>query len=427
MKNISQIISLALLDGNSRKKKTRFLFLLTAIALTLFMVVNSLVGSLINGVNGIVNKPYGRVFSILADVDDYEKEMQEIKEKYSESEEIGQVFWHIYVRPVDWLNSELVGQTPQRVDLVTAVDALEDYILEGKAHPERGEILVPKFLYDMGECNKYTYRDGSKLMGKTLTFRVQNMNTEETKEYSYKVVGVYDNVKCSNKDFCINEMDAMEMDEFYWFYKQEERIRAEMEKYDIPEEEYSMMLQGHVIGFYVSPGYDVEEVRQRVIEDTRKSANLQTMPADDIVAYYGFIVYLGNIIVLILGITAVIVLAVTILRDLRQRRGQIALRYACGYSKGFQIAAYIVEQFMLLCKACLTGVVLTEVVILGGNYIISHIVSFYMRDIRLYLDWGAITAAVCVVFLCGLFCLLVTIPGIRRIHSAETLKKEEGR
>lgn len=429
MKYIKSVFSIALLDEKSRRKRTRLLFILTTATLTVFLLVNSLVESLIEGIQNIVYQPYGRVVSIIADTYTYEDEMRKLEEKYGESDEIEQIFWHIYSRSVTWLDSELVGTHTQTVEFVTAVDELEQYLLEGKAKPGQGEILVPKYLYDVGGFGKYSCADGSELLGKTLTFEVKNVyRKDETREYSYKVAGVYDNVNSGTggASFCINEMDAFELDCFYG-YRTEESIREEMETYGIPEEGYENMHWQHAIGFYVSQDYDLQEVMDKIRIDTGKDVHFFVTPAKDIIDYYEFIIFLGNIIVFMLGITAVLVLVISIFRDLRERKGQFALRYAFGYSRGMQFASYVLEKIWILGQSCVAGITVTVVAVLAGNYIIQHIAPFYKRNIDLYLHWNEVFTAVCVV-VCGvIFCILVSAPGILGIHPAKTLKKEEGR
>lgn len=424
--NIKLIFSLALLDGKGRRKQARFLLILTVLTLSIFLLVNSLMASLVEGINNIMYKPYGRVVSIIADTYDYEEQMSLLKEKYADDDMVEQVFWHIYSRSVTWLESDLTGTSSQEVQFMTAVDELEKYLVEGVAKPEQGQILVPKYLYSMGNYNEYTYADGSELLGKVLTFEVSNAEGTEYKQYSFQVAGVYDNVKSGsgNDVFCINEQDAFELDGFYG-YRSEESIRAEMEEYNIPEEQYENMLHQYAIGFYISADYDLTEAIKEIEAETGAYPQLQMRPAGGLGAYFEFIAFLGNVIVFMLGITAVIVLVVTILRDLRNRRGQFALRYACGYSRPIQIAAYVLEKIWILGKACLIGILATIIGVMAGNYMIQHIVPFYMRDIHLYLHGSVAGQAICAVLAGGVLCILIAVPGIVRICPAETLKKEE--
>lgn len=425
---IKEVFSLAYTDGKSRRKNSRLLYGLVTFTLVLYLVVNTLAGSLAAGVTDIVEKPYGRVFSILTDAANYKQEMKDVKEKYANSPEIGEIAWHIYSRSAIWKESDLVGESPHPVLLGTSLDALEPYLKEGKL-PGKGEVIVPEYLYDLGVYDQYSCADGSELMGQEITFEVENTHEMGMREYTFQVVGVYDNVRSggSNDFFCINEQDALEIDDFYGCYGQEDHIRRQMEEYNLPEEEYDRMLWNHAIQFYVNPGYDVEEVMTKISGELGKNTSLFVTPVGSIVGFYQFVIYLGDAMAVLLGITAVIVLVVTILRELRNRRGQFALRYACGYTKSMQMCAYLLENTWILLKACLTGLAIVVVVMLAGQYIILHIVPFYMRDVRLFIPWSVMGVSLVSVILGGVLCLIVSIPGILKIKAAETLKKEGGR
>lgn len=439
MKKVKFIFSIAYLDMKSRKKRTRLLFTLIVFSVTLFLVLNSLITSLKEDVENIVYKPYGRVISVTADYETYGNEMTRFKEVYEGKYGIEQLFWHIFSRSVVWTNAEIVGVPSLEVSLMTAVDELENYLVEGNAKPGTGEMIVPKYLYDVGIYGQYNCADGSELLGQTLCFEVASpYDGEPAREFRFKVVGVYDNVKSGSGSgsgaFCISSQDALSID-YCGNYKSEEEIQQELvqlkEAYQLSDADcdamYESMHWQPEIGFYVSAEYDLDEVVERLEVELGRAVHIFQIPVDSIADYYDFIIFLGNLIVGMLGMTVTIVLVVTILRDLRERKGQFALRYACGYTRGEQCVAYILETLLLLGKACLTGGIITAIILMAGNYIINHIVPFYMRgtELRIHPDVVLITAGAVI---CGsIFSVLLAIPGVFGVHTAEILKQEEGR
>lgn len=350
---IKNIVTMAWIDEKSHRKQSICLKILVIVAVVLFVGVNSLASSLKDGVNDIINKPYGRIFSITADINDYEEEIQQYQELFAEREDIQQVFWHMYIRPAVWKNADIVSENSVNIDMVTAVAALEDYMVAGTAQVNPGEILVPKYLFDMGKYDEYTYGDGEELLGKNITLELKSTNTSETREYTYHVVGVYDNLRIQNSDFCICEADVLKLDEF--------------------------------------------------------------------------IAYLGSMLSVLLGITAIILLAVTVLRDLRLRKGEMAYRYSCGYAREGQLCSFILEKIFLLGEAVVIGLILAEMILLGGNYIIAHIVSLYYRHIQLHINITTLMQCIGIVFGGGMLCLFTAVPGILHLKPAEALKNQEGK
>lgn len=158
-----------------------------------------------------------------------------------------------------------------------------------------------------------------------------------------------------------------------------------MEEYDILEEEFEMLLNTHVIVFLASPGYDTRTLRNEIEEIFGKITTNFIEPAGDLTAYYEFIAYLGSMLSVLLGITAIILLAVTVLRDLRLRKGEMAYRYSCGYAREGQLCSFILEKIFLFGEAVVIGLILAEMILLGG-ITLSHILYRYIIGIFNYIS-----------------------------------------
>jgi ABC-type antimicrobial peptide transport system permease subunit len=427
--NMKIIAGFAALNAKSRKHRTRILSALVVTGLFLFLIVNSLVVSIVEGIEDIQDKPYGRVCVINTDAEHYDEEMQMYQKQYADSDMVTDILWFSMECQVQWENADIIGQSEQTMNFITYVPSMADYVITGKSVPKQGEMLAPKYLYGMGIYNNYTYADGEALLGETISFTVKNDYTDESKVVSYKVVGIYDNVKSGtgSEDFCITESDSMEIRRYMSEYNYELCIKQAMEAYGLTEED---MEEGGAadwspyIAFCIAKDYPLEQAVDKIAEETGYWATLFSTPSGDITEYYEFLIFLGNILVGMLAAAAAIVLIVTILRDIRERRAQYALCYVIGYTKNIQYCAFVIEKIWMLIKACLIGAVLAAVALLAGNYVIAHITPFYMRDIVLRVHWKTTFLAAAAVVGSGLLCSVAALVGMNGICPAEVLKKE---
>ncbi len=431
--SIRIVFSLAKLDGFGRKKLTRVLFFMTIFSVLIFLLVNSLISSLIISMEDIIHKPYGRMVNIIAGADSYNETMEYCKEIFSEEAGIGEVFWHIFEIDVEWENSDILGIQSQMMKVTTKIQAMDRYLVDGTEELGEGEIWIPKYLYGLGNYNDYTYADGAELLGKEIILTVKNNYVEENKEYVFRVTGVYDNVKASTENslFCLCERDALDIYEFKTCYQNETYIREILKEAGLDESwegyqmNYESLRQPHYIGFYIKEKYSVSDISAKIEEATGESCFPFYERDETLIQYYQFIIDLSNIIVFILGVTTVIVLVVFVIRDLRTRYNQIAIRYAYGYSISLQVIAFIVEKIQVLAKAATTAIVITIVMIAAGNYIIQNIMPFYRRGIVLHLDWKAVEVVLTGILAGVLICVGCCINGIRKLNIVETLKREE--
>lgn len=426
---IKTVFSLAKLDGECRKKSTGILFYMVVLSLLIFLTVNSLISSIINSIEDIIHKPYGRMVSILTGIDTYEDEMEYYQEVFSEESGIGEIFWHTSTMEVRWNNSDILGMQDQNVMVTTKIKAMDDYPADGSTLLEKGEILIPKYLYGMGDYNNYTYADGGMLVGQQLIMTVKNQYTEEKREYSFKVAGTYDNVRAStgNNLFCLYEDDALEIYEFVNCYGEDEYIKETLRGYGMEDdkEAYDSLRQRHYIGFYINEGYSVSDVCDKIEKVSGEVCFPFYGKNETLIIYYEFVIYLSNIIVMILGTAAVIILVVLIVRDLKSRYGQIALRYACGYSIGLQTLSFIIEKIEVLIKSALTAIITTVILLIAGNYIIQNVLPFYDRSITLNIDWGTMLIVIASIVAGSLVCIICSLSGMRKLNITETLKREE--
>lgn len=427
--HIKEVFQLAELDGKCRKKPAWILFFLSFFSLLMFLMVNSIINSISQSLEDIIHKPYGRIVNIMTQADTYEEEMEYYRKVFAEESGIGEIFWHIPGVEVTWDNSDILGVRGVTMQVMTKITAIDKYVTDGSVHIEKGEILIPQYLYGLGNYNDYTYADGRDLIGKQIELTVKNKYMEECCKYTFMVAGTYDNVRASteNNMFCLCEEDALEIYEYMKCYGEEAYINEVLQEYGLEDdgEAYESLRQRHYIGFYINEDCSFSDVCDQ-IEKTSGEACFPFLGRNEtLINFYRFVVYLSNIIVAILGTTAIIILITFVVRDLRSRYGQIAMRYACGYPIGFQISAFVIEKVKVIINAALAAVLATVISVMAGNYIIQNVMPFYRRNIVLNINWNAMFIVLAGITAGSLLCLVFSFAGMRKLNIAETLKREE--
>ena len=280
----------------------------------------------------------------------------------------------------------------------------------------------------LGEYNEYTYLDGKELIGRKINIRFVSQYDENIiREYTFVVKGTYDNIKtmCSGDMFCVNEEDARVVYDTVKCQGQETYIHEILSEYGIDNEtEYEQMLQPQYMGISISSGYDREEVKAE-IEKTVEEEPMDFMTMDEnLVQYFDFIIFVGNIIATMLAIATVIVFIVSIRDDIRKRKKEFALRSALGYQTGLQVMAYIMEKFIICVKGWFFAYLAAGGIIWLGNTIIQKILPFYERNIQIKMTGISIFVPVIILISVFFICIIVSIPEIYRIRIIEILKRE---
>lgn len=427
---VKTIFALAFLDGRSRRKKMRPLFLFFTVGIFLLFLVNSLLNSIVNGAENIVNKPYGRTVSILTSPDAGEEEIQHARQVLGSEEGVGEIFWHIAVQSGVWENAEITGAENADISFASNIGAMERFVVAGTGQTKQGEILIPKYMYGMGKYGNYDFADGEELIGQTLVFSLKNSYTDETKEYSLCVVGVYDNVQtiCDKNIFCVSQKDAVEIYDFIMCQNEENYIREIMDSYGLEsEDDYESLRKARYIGIYIEPGYDISKVCKNIEEITGEQTVPFMMSDENLVSYYRFVIFVSNLIFAMFLILAVIAFLVMLVKDIRERKGQIALRTACGYTDFVQITAILLEKSVTIFGAAILAGTVAGICIVGGNYIIDHFLPFYLRQFVITFHKNAAVLVLCIAVGMGVVSVLITAPFISHLNPAYVLKKERGR
>lgn len=430
MKGFTEVFAIARTDKKAYRHRTRGVFFLILISMTIFLVVNMLFSYVIDGAESIMNKPYGRTVSIIVNSADKESEMEQICDSLDSMEAVGQIFWHIAVQEVKWENANIIGVTREKIQLASSIDAMQDYVTEGSARLQQGEILVPKYLYDIGIYDDYHYADGSELIGTTVDITVNNRYTDETKSYSFVVAGVYDNIeaKCSSDIFCLSQEDALNIFEYINCYQEEIYIEELANQYGIEnKEELEDLKSPHYVGLYIKTGYDMQTVMAQIEEKTGESVFLFMRSDEVLVEYYDFIRYMCNFLMGMFLFLAALVILAAFWKDINERKEQMALRMTLGYTLKLQMFSFLLEKLQLFLKAVLCSLFLDVCFIFAGNYIIQHWLAFYLKSYKIQFSIQAFAVIFLGSMLEAAICIALVLFEVRKISPAQMLKKERGK
>ena len=427
MKKIRQTLEISYIDRECRRKESSLLIVLICVTLFIFLMVNSMIKSIECGILDVVYQPYGNMYYIIVNHQN-ETRWDEWKSEIEQIEGVKQVFYHIMIVEGCWEESDIVGTDSTMINMMTKIDSLDHYIVDGTGELNKGEIIVPKYIYNLGEYNEYTYLDGKELIGRKINIGfVSEYDENIIREYTFVVKGTYDNIKtmCSGDMFCVNEEDARVIYDTVKCQGQETYIHEILSEYGIDNEtEYEQMLQPQYMGISISSGYDREEVKAE-IEKTVEEEPMDFMTMDEnLVQYFDFIIFVGNIIATMLAIATVIVFIVSIRDDIRKRKKEFALRSALGYQTGLQVMAYIMEKFIICVKGWFFAYLAAGGIIWLGNTIIQKILPFYERNIQIKMTGISIFVPVIILISVFFICIIVSIPEIYRIRIIEILKRE---
>lgn len=425
---LKDILLIGLQDLKVHKKSNIMSYILIFISLLIYIGVNSTIDSMIKNVNDIIYKPEARIL-ILNEEKGQDSVRNVLEEKYKNDDRIESIFADSYTKNLEWNNSlDTVGMANENVDIRFCYDKILDYIVEGeKRIPKEGEIIVPKYLYDIGLYDQYTYADGESLIGQKIKLSYKSESGSFDKDYELVVISAYDNVRmCTDGDlFFTNIALGLELDSL--MYKDMSLM------YDYIKDTMSEQLQGDelvisnpmITSIYVDEKYDVEEVKNQIYKETGIVTMRHMMINEDLIVYYGSTVFIANIISLLLLIVAVMNIIISSIGEVNKRKWEFALKMSMGYLKTDIIKIYFVEKFINLFRA-LFGVI---IILLGysfvATYAMQNLLEFWKRAYTIEIKVENIIIALFIIIVSSLIGVVVGAGSIKDIEESKVLKTNE--
>ena len=424
----TDIICIGAQDLRAQKKKNRISFLLVFLSLVIYIGVNSTIESMQRNTNDILEKPEGRLL-VLPEPEGENSYSTLLKERYADDERIENIFVSVPIREVTWENcSEILYQDEEEVNLRFAYDQMLDYISKGeKRIPEKNEIIIPKYLYNMGVYDQYTYADGDELIGKKITLTYTSSIEEYTKTYEFEVIATYDNVRmCENGDlFFANVEIGLEVEQLCY----EEALERYNEniKYMVGEiEPAEEVIQHNVRTFvYVSLGYDVEEVRNQIYDESGIMMSVNRRVSQDIIFYYNYVAVVGNVIAVSLLMVAVINIIISSISEVSRRKWEFALKISMGYRRSDIIKIFFVEKFLNLLKALALALFVIAAYSLVATYAMQNLLEFWKRAYTIMISPMNVMVSILLIFMASLIGVIVGRISINKINVVKELKAKD--
>ncbi|MEI3225905.1 MAG: ABC transporter permease [Lachnospiraceae bacterium] len=388
---IKSLAGLVRKNNKGRKKYKKLVSFLMIVCFIICTAVDWTIISLKKSMEDIAEKPLARQLEVMDNTKEGEL-YQQLKDGLEQEAGVGDVTWLIPFTQSAWNNTEeILYQKNVDIMLAAFFSGIKEYIISGdKEKLEKGEILIPEYIYGLGDLSNYEYISGKELVGKQISISVTNynLNTEDT--YTFYVVGTYDNIRssCMNDLFFINDEEA---DEIYTAMNRgwEKQIAEIARKYSEELKDNPDMLNQlaqnpytrHYIGIYVKPGYSVDSVKQE-IEKICGQKSFEMQEADEnLVQYYNMIQEICRLIFVmllsVLGVSTIIML----ISDIKRRETEIFVWKTMGYRKRDIMYMLVMEHLVLVIKAFLTAIIVSVVFVFAVNYVIQNCLPFYRRTI----------------------------------------------
>lgn len=211
---IKSLAGLVRKNNKGRKKYKKLVSFLMIVCFIICTAVDWTIISLKKSMEDIAEKPLARQLEVMDNTKEGEL-YQQLKDGLEQEAGVGDVTWLIPFTQSAWNNTEeILYQKNVDIMLAAFFSGIKEYIISGdKEKLEKGEILIPEYIYGLGDLSNYEYISGKELIGKQISISVTNynLNTEDT--YTFDVVGTYDNIcsSCMNDLFFINDEEADEI------------------------------------------------------------------------------------------------------------------------------------------------------------------------------------------------------------------------
>ncbi len=432
MQRIKDIIQSGLQDLDSQRKKNRVSLILIFLALVVYVGVNSYANSLSNSMNASINFFESRIVIGSVEESQLDKKIELLKNMYGDDERVREIVACTPARGVDWIDAIDILYTDTAVlELFGCYEAIFDYDYKGeKRLPNEDEIIMPRYLCEMGIYDTKNLGDGDALIGKTIKLRYEIFNGRVSEEYELKVIGTYDNIKARTSGSLgivsfemLNDMQDMKND---LEEKLENEYIGEIEGEVGENGDYEFNRQAYY-SIYVKEGYDVEEFMYEVEQATDNEVVFARYKilGSDIEGYFEYVILIGNIISVMLLLVAVINIIISSISEVKDRKWEFALKMSMGYTRRDIIGIFFVEKLANMIKALLLSLFVIVLYCLAATFITNNYLEYWKREYIYTLNLENVIIALVLVVFAGLIGTLVARVSINDIKVAETLKAGE--
>ena len=161
MYQIKELFFAAFQNQRRRKKYTRTVFFLMFLSMVICIGVNSIVISIDGSIRNVTDKPLGKLLQIIDNTEDNSM-INVLREELGGLDRIGSIGRLIPFLEVTWYDTEdILYSETVNVDVVAYFSGMDEYGISGKySDIAYGEVLIPEYLYGLGDYGLYEYTSG---------------------------------------------------------------------------------------------------------------------------------------------------------------------------------------------------------------------------------------------------------------------------
>ncbi len=419
------IIKCGLEDLKAQKKRNRISLILVFLSLITYIGVNSYINSINNSIEASMNALDARVASYNVEEGCLEQDLAMLHSLYDDDERIKEIFQCVPHTTIKWIDaSDVLYVNASDISINACYGAVFEYGYKGEEKiPDECEIIMPRYLCEVGIYDEKNMGDGDALIGQKIKLKYITDSGLYSKQYEFEVIGTYDNI-LSRSVGCIgfvNYQIPLELRELN--YDDEEKNIDEILEID---PNYKV-IRGKYIGIYVAEGYDIDEVIKDISKDTDGKVNLlkHRIINPTVEGYYQYIMQIGNIISVMLLIIAIINISISSLNEVRDRKWEYSLKMSMGYTKRDIVGIFFVEKLANLMKALILVIFTVGVYCLVATYISQHYLEYWKREYVYTIYPVNVIIAMILIIMAGLIGTLVAKNAIGDINIAKELKSGE--
>lgn len=429
---IKDVIQCGIQDLRTQKKKNRTAFILLFFSIIVYVGVNSTVKGIKNGSYSVLNGHATRILYMQGN-DDSKEEYKYLKEKCKDDERIKEIYIGMaYYTGMVWHNCfDTLGVYSQDMFFSSCYNSLFDYGYMGeKRLPSYNEIILPRYMYEYGIYDEYTYADGDKLIGDTLVFKNEayRYGNENLEEYKLKVIGTYDNITKkynNNVIFCNTEFMSDIIDEFN---QRKWQIYQENGDMEITKEMVETNLDVYL---FIEEGYNINDVWSDLNTEICKDLNIHpdnhmlkylTYMDPEVEGYYYYIVTIANLVSIVLLCVAIINILISSLSEIKEREWEFALKQAMGYRYIDIVKIFAVEKIMNVLKSLCVAVIILILYSVVITYYNQSMLEYWKRSWVITIDIKIVIVSMVMVVTAALMGVIVSNFSMGRIKIADKLK-----
>lgn len=427
-------IQIAIINLKRQKGKTVSNIILITIAALILSVVSIVSLSIDEFIdNSIVNMvPFRTLITTITrdDTDEENRIFDELEndERISESRRL--LYSYLFhIDDIEGIREEelSIDEEHLAVDFRAVNNDLDNLIIAGEMiHEGDSNVgLIPRYFYpdytnEIGYLKYgYDYMDSEDLIGKTITIHYNShdyykggFRVNGTYDYSFKVVGVYDNVISKDNTYGV-----------YVPYKDFDKILTTIEGNSTENGAEMIFSEAEQVYAIVGNYDDTDSVINDYLVKNIYFRKKATMGDLEGVAF--LISYVGRVIGMIAFAIVGSLLCMNCLKSVKNRICEIGMLKAVGYRSNDIKRILIAEYIFTSAVGVVLFTVLAFISMHFMEYFIASKMSMHFSDLKIIFDfrWYIVTVAMCV--LVPLLSIRKTVNRISEIEITEALKTNE--